>query len=60
MLAGATITKAALAAAQSLLDEAAEPIKLSYAPAPDNDTPIIPPEVAAGAMGGGSAAQSSA
>jgi hypothetical protein len=33
---------------------------LSYAPAPDNDTPIIPPEVAAGAISSGNAAQSSA
>jgi DNA repair protein RecN (Recombination protein N) len=59
MLAGATITKAAKAAAQALLDEAAEPIKLSYEPAPSDD-PIIPTSLAASVLNNKGTAQTSA
>jgi DNA repair protein RecN (Recombination protein N) len=57
MVAGAKLTKAARTAATALLEEAAEPIELTYDPAPDEPILVeVPPEVAAAAMAGGSSA----
>jgi DNA repair protein RecN (Recombination protein N) len=49
MLAGATLTKAARTAAMALLEEAREPVVLSYEPSPESD---VSPEIAAAALAG--------